>query len=115
MGKNDSLILEAPPRRGSLPPLPPDFKRRRPRSYMEWKTLRRWGKLPAWEALFPGYLLREARENAGLSQKQMAERLGCSQQAVAQAERPDSNPTLAFLESWAAALGRQLEISFEER
>ena len=115
MGKKDSLTFEAPPRRGPLPPLPPDFKRVRPRSYLEWKTLRRWGKLPPWEGLFPGYRLREARENAGLSQKQMAERLGCSQQAVAQAERPDSNPTVSFLKEWAAAVGREVEISFGER
>lgn len=115
MGKNETVILEAPPRRGPLPPLPPDFKRRRPRIYPEWKALRRWGKLPPWEDVFPGYLLREARERAGLSQKQMAERLGCSQQAVARAERPDSNPTVAFLKTWAEALGQTLEISFEER
>jgi hypothetical protein len=44
--------------------------------YFEWKTLRRWGKLPAWEDVLPGYLLREARERAGFTQKETAARLG---------------------------------------
>ncbi len=46
MGKDDILVIEVPPRRRDLPRLPPDMKRRRPRAYLEWKTLRRWGKLP---------------------------------------------------------------------
>jgi DNA-binding XRE family transcriptional regulator len=112
MGKDDLLILEAPPRRGASSVPPAGLKRRRPRAYAEWKALRRWGKLPAWEAVFPGYLLREARERAGLTQEQMAERLGCTQQAVARAERPDSNPTVAFLEAWGEALGMDLELEF---
>jgi transcriptional regulator with XRE-family HTH domain len=45
----------------------------------------------------------------------MAERLGCSQQAVARVERPDSNPTVSFLKEWAAAVGREVEISLGQR
>lgn len=111
MGTDDVLIIELSPKRKPLPTLPPTIRRTRPRDYIEWKTLRRWGKLPYWEAIFPGYLLREAREAAGLTQKQMAERLGCSQQAVARAERPTSNPTFAFLQVWADAVRARLEIS----
>ena len=101
-----------PPR--SLPPLPPGLKRRRPRVYLEWAALRRWGKLPAWEESPVGYLLREARERAGLSQAALAEKLGCRQQAISQAERADSNPTVRFLREWARALGTtvELEITF---
>lgn len=110
MGTPKTVIVQAPPRR-EVPPLPPGIRRTRPRDYVEWQTLRRWGKLPAWEAVFPGYLLREARERAGLTQRELAERLGCSQQAVAQAERPLSNPTVAFLQAWADAVGGRLEIS----
>ena len=101
-----------PPR--SLPPLPPGIKRRRPRVYLEWATLRRWGKLPAWEESPVGYLLRETRERAGLSQAALAEKLGCRQQAISQAERAYSNPTVHFLREWARALGAtlQLEIAF---
>ncbi|MDP9121066.1 MAG: helix-turn-helix transcriptional regulator [Acidobacteriota bacterium] len=98
-------------RQTPLPPLSPDIKRTRPRSFVEWKTLRRWGKLPPWEEVFPGYLLREAREAAGLSQSALAAELGCSQQAVARAERPVANPTFALLSAWAAAVGGTLEVS----
>lgn len=102
-------VLDAPAPR-EVPPAPSWAKRTRPRSYLEWKTLRRWGKLPPWEALRPGYLLRNAREEAGLSQMELAERLGVSQQAVARAERWDSNPTVRLLERWAEACGRDLRI-----
>ena len=86
---------EADPRRVIRPkPRPlgiplPELRRSRPRSYLEWKTLRRWGALPAVERRIPGYLLRLARERAGLTQREMAARLGCSQQAISQAEVED--------------------------
>lgn len=92
------------------PDLPPGVRRTRPRDYFEWKTLRRWGRLPSWEISPPGYLLREARERADLTQADLAARLGCSQQAVAQAERSDSNPTVGFLRSWADATGKRLAL-----
>ncbi len=90
--------------------LSPSIRRRKPRSYLEWKTLRRWKMLPEWEELVPGYLLREARESEELTQVEMGERLGCSQQAVAQAERWESNPTMVFLRDWARALGKELRV-----
>lgn len=115
MGSESQRIVIVPAReRRPLPTLPPGIRRTRPRDYLEWKTLRRWGKLPPWEGLFPGYLLREARERAGLTQREMAARLGCSQQAVAQAERPLSNPTVALLQAWAEATGGRLDISFTQ-
>jgi DNA-binding XRE family transcriptional regulator len=104
------IVIAAPARRGALPVLPPGIKRTRPRDYVEWKTLRRWGKLPYWEDVFPGYLLRAAREEAGLTVSQMAERLGCSQDEITQAEEPKSNPTVSFLKAWAEALGGRLDI-----
>jgi DNA-binding XRE family transcriptional regulator len=88
----------------------PHLTRRRPRSFVEWRTLRDWGKLPEREASVPGYLLRVAREEAGLTQAELARSLGVTQQAVAQAERWESNPTIAFVERWAAACNRRLEI-----
>lgn len=98
-------------------PLDPTLKRRRPRAYFEWATLRRWGKVPPWEESPAGYLLREARERAGLSQSELAAKLGCRQQAVSQAERADSNPTVSFVAAWARALNAtlQLEIAFPAR
>ncbi len=68
--------------------------------------------LPTWEPHPPGYLLRSAREEAGLEQRELARRLGRSQQAVAQAERWASNPTVGFVRRWAAALGIEVEIRF---
>lgn len=99
-------VIRPEPRPFSFPL--PHLRRRRPRSYAEWKTLRRWGQLPTQERQIPGFLLRLARERASLTQLEMAERLGCSQQAVSQAERWDSNPTVDFLESWARTTGHEL-------
>src|SRR5215510_10764054 len=49
--------------------------------------------------------IRWAREDAGLSQKQLGERAGVSQQQIAKLENPDENPTLETLESVGKALG----------
>jgi transcriptional regulator with XRE-family HTH domain len=57
-----------------------------------------------------GDLLRRAREKSGLTQTELADRLGHTQQAVAQAERSESNPTVSFLRRWARACGRSLSI-----
>jgi transcriptional regulator with XRE-family HTH domain len=58
----------------------------------------------------PGYLLRLARELAGLTRQELARRLGCSQQAVAQAERWNSNPIASFIRRWATECDRTLQI-----
>ena len=98
--------------RRRLPPLSDAPRRARRRDYREWKTLRVWGALPEWEIDPPGYLLREVREESGRTQTELAEILGVTQQAVARAERWDSNPTVEFLRRWAEACGRKLEITF---
>jgi len=92
-----------------------DVRRRRPRCYAEWEALRRWNKLPEWEDAPIGFLLRAAREQAGWTQAQLGRRLRTSQQAVAQAERPDSNPTVGFVRRWLESLpgGQRLKISVE--
>ena len=92
----------------SLPDLV--LRRTKPRSFIEWKTLRRWEELTDSERSVPGFLLRLAREEAGLTQTQLALKLGVSQQAVAQAERWQSNPTIGFMVSWMRGCGRELEI-----
>lgn len=52
----------------------------------------------------PGALLREARKAAGLTQTQLAQRLGTSQPVVARLERPGANPTWGtFVEAMRAA------------
>jgi DNA-binding XRE family transcriptional regulator len=87
------------------------LSRGRPRAFAEWQALRRWGKLPPWERQVAGYLLRNAREAAGLTQRELAGLLGGTQQAVAQAERWTANPTVAFVQRWATACGAHLEIA----
>jgi transcriptional regulator with XRE-family HTH domain len=51
------------------------------------------------------------REGVGLTQEGLADRLGVTQQAVAQAERWQSNPTVEMLRRWAAACGSTVEIA----
>ncbi len=97
------------------PHAPPPPRRRRPRAYLKWAALRRWGQLPPWEEFSAGYLLREARERAHKTQSELAERLGVSQQAIAQAERWRSNPTVHFLRAWAAACDLDVELAFGDR
>lgn len=93
-----------------LPHRPSRLRRTRPRSFLEWRTLRRWQKLPPWEADLPGYLLREARLSAGFTQRALADRLGITQQAVSRAERWESNPTIALMRRWLEICGLHLEI-----
>jgi DNA-binding XRE family transcriptional regulator len=88
----------------------PVLTRRRPRAFVEWRQLRAWGKLPDREAYVPGYLLRTAREEAGLTQTELAHRMGVTQQAVAGSERWSSNPTVDLMKRWGRACGRRLQI-----
>ena len=90
-----------------------NLTRGRPRAFLEWRTLRRWGKLPDREAQVAGYLLRTARESAGFTQAQLADQLRITQQAVARAERWSSNPTVTFMRRWARACGQSLELHFK--
>lgn len=110
MGKPPRLRTYSSPPAKTPPLLSPAIVRLRPRDYIEWKTLRRWGKLPYWEIEPAGFLFRLAREQAGFTQQELARRLGCSQQAIAQAERWNSNPSVDFMRRWAAKCGQKLEI-----
>ena len=76
--------------------------------YSHWKILVTWSTRATWESMSTGYLLREAREEAGLTQNELAKRLGCTQQAVAKAERWKSNPTVGFVRRWCRALDAEL-------
>jgi DNA-binding XRE family transcriptional regulator len=93
----------------SLAVRPLRLNRRRPRSFVEWSTLRRWGRLPPWEVDVPGFVLRQAREDSHLTQKMLARRLGITQQAVSRAERWTSNPTIGLMRRWLAICGLRLE------
>ena len=112
MGTPKALKRYRSPARAVMAELPTGLVRRRPRRFAEWKALRVWGKLPAWELEPMGYLMRMAREASGLTQSELARRLDCSQQAVGQAERWDSNPTVEYIRRWAKACGATLGIEF---
>jgi DNA-binding XRE family transcriptional regulator len=57
--------------------------------------------------------LRWARQDARLTQAQLARRAGVTQPAIAQLEDPDSNPTIDTLDKVARALGVQLRVTLE--
>ena len=104
--------LEAALAHGEAPPPPraPTAEERRAATEDEAG----WGPLtvPVAPRLAAALALRWARHDAGLSQGQLAERLGVSRQLVSQLESPDANPTLETLERAAAALGRRLDLAF---
>lgn len=54
-----------------------------------------------------GERLRELRTEAGLTGKDLAERLGWQESKVSRLQRGKQTPTAADLEAWAAATGRQ--------
>lgn len=55
-------------------------------------------------------LLRKAREAAGLTQSDLAVKLGVTYQAVQKWERSGANPTVATIDRVLRALGRRLEL-----
>ena len=77
--------------------------------------------------LFPGFREAAARRRAladtfvekrsqlGLSQTEVAARMGTSQSAVARLESGDADVRLSTLERYAAALGQQLEVRLQRR
>jgi len=85
------------------------------------KAAAEWRKDPAfraaYEALEDEFALAtqviEARARAGLTQAQLAERMGTSQSAVARLESGKALPSVATLEKLAAATGSRLRIALE--
>ena len=57
--------------------------------------------------------LIRARVDAGLTQTQIAERMGTTQSAVARLEGGSSNPSIKTLDKFAKATGTQVRIWFE--
>lgn len=52
------------------------------------------------------------RIEQGLSQKELAERIGTRQSAVSRIERGECNPSVALLSKIAKALDRELQVRF---
>jgi transcriptional regulator with XRE-family HTH domain len=55
-------------------------------------------------------IVREARRAAGLTQRELAERMGTTQSAVARLEARGANPRLKTLERAVRATGRHLDV-----
>ena len=100
-----SAALEADFERGyKLPPV------KKPRA----KKGRKVVFVPLEPEVRTAYMLRAWRKEAGLTQKQMAKRLGVSYQAYQRMERPGrSNLTVNTLERVARALDKQLLIEMQ--
>jgi uncharacterized protein len=60
-------------------------------------------------------LLKEARREAGLTQAELARRLGVSQAAIAKMERPGSNPTVGALNDALWETGHRLALDAPAR
>ncbi|MBR9936847.1 helix-turn-helix transcriptional regulator [Oscillospiraceae bacterium Marseille-Q3528] len=56
--------------------------------------------------------MRQARQNAGLSQEELARRIGASRQTVNMIERGDYNPSLHLCISICQTLGKTLDELF---
>ncbi|HAT49566.1 MAG: helix-turn-helix transcriptional regulator [Nitrospirae bacterium] len=86
------------------------------------ETREKWFKDPEflkeYEALEPEFRLArqliEARSNVGLSQQELAQRMGTSQSAVARLES-GHKPSIKSLERYAEAVGMKLEINLAPR
>jgi ribosome-binding protein aMBF1 (putative translation factor) len=59
------------------------------------------------------YALIKARSDAGLTQEELAKRMGTTQSAVARLEGGKSKPSTTTLAKFAAATGTKLRVSFE--
>jgi transcriptional regulator with XRE-family HTH domain len=57
-----------------------------------------------------GILIRRARQAGGLTQAELARRMGTTQSTVARLERTDANPTLDTLERALQAAGHRLAL-----
>ncbi len=70
----------------------------------------------AYEESRPAFLVaREvlrARRRLGLTQKELADRIGVTQSQVSRIERMDSTPSLTTVHRFATALGMQLDLRF---
>ena len=70
-----------------------------------------------YEKLAPRYKmiseLIEARKKKGLTQEELAKKIGTKQTAIARLESGNANPTVFFLEKLASALDTKLIIQFK--
>ena len=87
------------------------------RAYKQKALAERPEVLAEYERLGPQYeAIRaaiESRKAAGLTQKELAERMGTAQANISRFENGNANPSLEFLQKMAACMGKKLHVSFE--
>ena len=70
-----------------------------------------------YDALGPRYNIiraeKESRRAIGMSQKELAERMGTAQSNISRFESGNYNPTVDFLQRMASSLGKTLRITLE--
>jgi len=80
------------------------------------KFLRNRKTKAAYEKLGPEFELIQmiiaARNQKGLTQAELARKLGTKQSAISRLERGAANPSLEFLRKLAEALGTELQVTF---
>ena len=75
------------------------------------KVLKEYNKLePRYQIISQ---LIETRTRKGITQKELAERIGTKQSAIARVESGTTNPTIAFLEKISSALDSRLIIQIK--
>ncbi len=60
-----------------------------------------------------GVLLRQAREDAGLTQEQVALAIGTKKSAISRIENHAENVTLSTLKAYASAVGQTLHVQLK--
>ncbi len=64
-----------------------------------------------YQAFKIGALLRQAREDSGLTQEEIANRLNTKKSAISRIENHAEDIKLSTLEKFASVLGRKIEVS----
>lgn len=85
------------------------------------ESFSKWRKNPEYRAAYDALeeefalvmALIEARASAGLTQEQVAQRMGTTQAVIARLEGGRGRPSTRTLERFARATGTRLKISFE--
>ena len=69
-----------------------------------------------YEALQPEHAIRQAiidaRQQSGLTQKELSERIGIAQGDISKLERGNANPSIRTLQRLAAGMGMKLRLEF---
>lgn len=60
-------------------------------------------------------MIIKKRLESGLTQKELAEKIGTKQSAISRLEKGDYNPSLSFLHRLAEALDTKIHISFKDK